>query len=266
MADDLGKDYFLHGQTIAAQGIGTECRTFRLPDGRQLSSVAHQYQAAVFPRIDVLNQVVQQATRAEHKRILPAVGNHGSLIHNEESVLMQVLGRLEVRCFVRERLLAVNLFMDSECLLPRIAGKDLGGSARRSEENSFLRQFAKGFHQSTRQGSLPRSRIPFEQQERVATACEKETDKGLYGGGLVGSRGMREIAGDVLSRKSMLHLSNLLLWHKTAAGNAPVSVLPFTIKPAETGGMRFVIRFAAECFDKDAFGNKLMKEALLLHL
>ena len=83
-----------------------------MPHGRQLSGIAYEQQAAVSATIDILHQVIQQATAAKHALKSTLVGNHRTLVDHEKGVGMQIVIELEMPSSTHKGTLTIDLAVD----------------------------------------------------------------------------------------------------------------------------------------------------------
>ena len=96
-----------------------------------------------------MNQVVEQATGAEHGTGQAIVGNHRCLIDNEQGMLMQILVYREIIHFVGEGPLAIDLLVNGESGVPGIMRKDFGRPPSGSQQNTLLLKLVECLDQGT---------------------------------------------------------------------------------------------------------------------
>ena len=177
-----------------------------LTHGRQLSGIAYEQQAAVSATIDILHQVIQQATAAKHALKSTLVGNHRTLVDHEKGVGMQIVIELEMPSSTHKGTLTIDLAVDGKRRQTAVYRQHLGRTTGGCQQHHLLPQSCQGLDNSGRHRSLARTCRPTQHHYRPLSAVGEETGKDLQGMGLV-------VRGD--KTQHLLHLINkLLLRHR----------------------------------------------------
>ena len=138
LADYLCELCLIYFHTIPAQPVGRKSRTLLLSYRRKLRRIPYQHQAATCPAIYILNQVIQQTACTKDRPRQSVIGDHRCLIHNKQSMLMQVIIQRKVVQIIRKVTLAVNFLMNRIGRMLCIMRKNFGRPACRSKQDTLL--------------------------------------------------------------------------------------------------------------------------------
>ncbi len=149
---------------VATERRGIERRAAIGTHGRQLGAVARQHQTAAAAAADIPHQIRQQRSAAEERPVGRRVGEHRSLVDDEDGPLLRIEVERELRFVGGIGPLAVDAFVDRQRLPARIARQHLGGPARRREQHApYPRRFERR-DQSGDQRGLARAGVTVEHE------------------------------------------------------------------------------------------------------
>ena len=197
----LAQLIFPHGEAIPLQHRSVEGRAALLTYRRQLGRIAQQNQAAMFARIDILHQVVEQPAGTIHRTLARRVGNHRGLIDDKEGVFGQILAHEEPLHVGRIALLPVDAAVYRIGGMAGVAGKDLGRPSRRGKQHHLALQLGEGLDQRPHQRSLARAGIASQQKERVVVLVEHKSGQHLQQFALLPVGGVGQITLYLLNKQ-----------------------------------------------------------------
>ena len=152
-----------------------------------------------------MDEVIQQSPVAEDAARKPFVGNHGSLVHDVEGVLLQVGGGREplfAKC-----LLSVDMPVYGAGRRIRIYAHHFCRPAGGSQQHHTLLQHLHRPYQSTYQRGLSRAGITFQQEHAIIAPAKQEPAPRVYYKILFLRGNMHEV--------SSYQCSEILTYHKT---------------------------------------------------
>ena len=209
LPDDLRQVGHADLQPISAQVVGLQGGALLLAHGWQLGHVARQQQAASLSGVDKMYQVVQEPPCAEHRPGQSLVGNHGSLVHDEEGVGGQIVVQREVAPFAGEGTLAVDALVDGVGGMRGVGREDLCRPSRGSQQDALLLQRIEGMHQRADERGLARAGIAAQDECTLRTGRREEGGQTAHGQVLVGSGRMGEVRPDLFFQILVQHSSSM---------------------------------------------------------
>ena len=195
LAQHLAQVAVKDGHSVTLHDVCEQCGRFRFAHRRQLSLVSDEQQTAVAPGIDVLHEVVEQASAAESGVGSTQIGHHRGLVYHKERVGKKIVVEVETAARSVEGALSVDFAVDGEGRMPiAVHRKHLGGPARRGHQHHLLPQLRERLHDGTGDRGLPRTGTSGENHERMRVAGGEKTGKRLDGLFLFGSGMETEVA------------------------------------------------------------------------
>ena len=196
LAHHLGEGVAADGEPVDFQFLWVEGRTQLLAHGRELGCVANEHETAARTCVDVVYEVVEQTSGAEHAACRSLATYHRSFVDDEKGSA-QLVGRLfEAYHLGREALLPIDFAMDGvgRCLC--VVAEHLGCTARGSKEHDGSVQEAERLDECPYEGGFSGSGIAREKEKFVASWSKEEIDPLFHHFSLLRSGVVGEISED----------------------------------------------------------------------